>query len=306
MKTVEARTGILKRHIATEDETALDLAFKACQKLFEKHDGLRHQIDGILFCTQSPDYVMPQNACILHKLLELPENTFAVDINMACSGYIYTLSIARGLIHTGIAHNVLLINADTYSKYIHDKDRATRVIFGDGGAVSWITSAESHEGIIDMQCATSGANYDKFMIKAGACRIPKSEETSVPTTDSSGNVHTMETIEMDGAGILKFVSEKVPKQVVSILERNNYTIEDVDLFIFHQASKMVLDSLSRLLRIKKEKVFSNLQNIGNTVSASIPIALKDAMEEGKISKGDTVLISGFGVGLSWGTALIKI
>ncbi len=306
MALIEKKTGVFKRHIANENETALDLAVNACKKLFSMHEKAKNLIDGIIFCTQSEDYLMPPNSCLLHKLLELPDEVFSLDFNLACSGYVYGLALAQGLISAGTLKNVLLVNADTYSKYISKQDRSTRTLFGDGAAVTWITASDSEEGVVDLLCATSGKDYEKFIIKAGGCRLPKSSETSIYMKDQSGNIRTLENIHMDGLGILAFVNSKVPKQIKSILEKNELTVEDIDLFIFHQASKVALDSLVSLLKINPEKTFQNLSSVGNTVSASIPIALKDALESKKIVKGNKILISGFGVGLSWGTAIIDI
>ena len=199
----------------------------------------------------------------------------------------------------------MLINTDTYSKYIHAQDRSARVLFGDAAAVTWITASNSTQGIIDIQCSTSGKDYEKFIIPAGGCRMPKSKATTTPKIDNSENVRTLENIHMDGMGILVFVNSKVPKQIHCILKRNALTIDDIDLFVFHQASKLALDSLTRLLKINSKKVYKNIQDIGNTVSASIPIALKDAIDSKKINQGEKVLLSGFGVGLSWGTAIIQ-
>lgn len=306
MNIVEERVGVLKRHIAGEKETALDLAFQACRKLFSKDADLKKQVDGIIFCTQSGDYIMPPNACLLHKMLDLPDEVLAFDFNLACSGYIYGLAIAKGLICSGAAKNILLVNADTYSKYINRQDRSVRVLFGDGAAVSCITPADSGEGIIDVECATSGRHFDKFIIPAGGCRLPKSSETAIPAKDDSGNIRSQENIYMDGMGILVFVNSKVPKQVKDVLLRNNLSVENIKLFIFHQASKTALDSLMRILKIPPEKTHMNLSEVGNLVSASIPIALSDAMTKGKVSKGDKILLSGFGVGLSWATAVVEI
>ena len=306
MDLVEARSGVLKRHISPDGETALDLVFQACQKLFSKNGEVRDQIDGLLFCTQSPDYIMPPNSCILHKMLKLPESVLAFDFNLACSGHVYGLALAQGLILSGMATSVLLATADTYSRYIHKQDRSARVLFGDGAAVSWMTVSDSTQGIIDIQCATSGEGYEKFIIPAGGCRMPKSKETALPRRDASGNVRTLEHIQMDGMGILVFVNSKVPQQIRSILARNHLTLDDIDLFVFHQASKIALDSLTRLLKIKPERVYQNLREVGNTVSASIPIALKDALDKGRVSRGDKVLLSGFGVGLSWATAIMEV
>ncbi len=306
MELVEARSGVVKRHIARDDQTALDLAFQACQKLFREHKTAQSQIDGLIFCTQSPDYILPPNSCVLHKMLDLPEDVLAFDLNLACSGYIYGLALAQGLIQSGMAKNILLVTADTYSKYIHKQDRSARVLFGDGAAVSWITISHSQQGIKDIRCSTSGKNYQKFLIPAGGCRMPKGKKTAVAKADRSGNVRTLENIHMDGMGILAFVNSKVPQQIRNILARNTLAIEQIDLFVFHQASKVVLDSLTHILKIKPEKVYQNLRKVGNTVSASIPIALKDALNSAQVSSGHKVLLSGFGVGLSWGTAIIEI
>ena len=306
MNIVEERSGVVTRHIVKENETSLDIAVKACEYLLSRNDDLKGKIDGIIFCTESPDYILPPNSCILHKILDLPEDVLAFDFNLACSGYVYGLALAQGLIFSNMAKNILLVTAETYSKYIHTRDRSSRVLFGDGAAVSWITASDSTQGIIDIQCSTSGKNYKKFIIPAGGHRMPLSEETSIANTDKNGNVRTLENIYMDGMGILTFVKLKVPKQVRSILSRNNLTTDQIDLFVFHQASKMVLDALTRSLRLGEEKVYRNVHKVGNTVSASIPIALKNALDDGLASRGSKILISGFGVGLSLGTAIIEM
>ena len=180
------------------------------------------------------------------------------------------------------------------------------MLFGDGAAVSLISDSDDNKsGIIDVLCSTAGKDHEKFMIPAGGCRIPLSAKTKEAETDSSGNVRSGENIHMDGWGILVFINSKVPKQIREILKRNNLTTDDISLYVFHQASKMALDSLAKILKIKPEKVYENIGSVGNTVSASIPIALKDAFEEGKIKKGDKVFICGFGVGLSWASAIIQ-
>ncbi len=306
MKTVEGSVGVKKRHIARNNETALDLSFRACQKLLRRNKNLRERVDGIIFCTQSEDHIMPPNSCILHKWLNLSEDVFAFDFNLACSGYIYGLALAQSLILSNTAKNILLVNADTYSKYIHPGERSTVTLFGDGAAVSWITGSHSKQGILDIKCATYGKHFDKFIIRAGCCRMPKSEKTAVPMIDKSGNVRTLENIHMNGMEILAFVNSKIPQQIKWILSKNELKIADIDLFVFHQASKLVLDSLMRTLNIPWEKTHINLQDVGNMVSASIPVVLKDALDRGKVSRGDRILLCGFGAGLSWGTVIITV
>ena len=306
MSRVSARTGVAKRHVAREDETAFDLASRACARLFEEHLEAHDQIDAILFCTQSGDYVMPPNSCLLHESLNLPENVFAIDFNLACSGFVYGLGLAQSLLASGIATNVLLVTAETYSKHINPGDRSARSLFGDGAAATWITSSVSGRGLIGIQCATSGKDHRRFIIPAGGSRMPRTLETAVARLDDSGNLRSLEDIHMDGAGILSIVSSAVPRQVRTLLERANMTMDDIDLVILHQASKMVMDSLNARLRVPPEKSFSNLLEVGNTVSASIPIAMRDATDAGRIRPGDRILVSGFGVGISWATAIIEM
>ncbi len=304
MQKLSEKSGVLSRHIAADNETAFDLACIACDKLLKDDKDLIRSIDGIIFCTQSPDYIMPSNAFLLHKYLKLEQSVFAFDFNLACSGFIYGLSIARGFVATSLGSNILLVTADTYSRYVHPKDRSARILFGDGAAVCLISKTES-EGIIDIMLASSGKDFNSFYIPSGASRIPKSEKTAIAEVDSSGNTHTLEHIHMNGFGVWKFIASTVPKQINEILRRNGYSVKDIGLFIFHQASKMTIDSLINALKIDTEKVFTNIENTGNLVSASIPVALKDAENAGKLKMGDLIVLSGFGVGLSWGTIIMK-
>ena len=305
MDILEMSTGVQQRHIARDDETALDLGLEACHKLFQQSEEMYSKIDGILFCTQTPDHYTPNNACILHGRLNLGEAVFALHSNPGCSGYIYGLALAQGLMQSGMVENVLLVTADTLSKSVHKQDRSTRVLFGDGAAASWITESDSTQGIIDIECCTFG-DHDKIIVPAGGYRMPKSAEPAIPTTDHNGNVRTLENAHIDMMGILGFVNSKLPSHIRKILERNQLTLDDIDAFVWHQGGKVLLDSLSRRLRVDPEKVIQNLREMGNTSSSSIPIAMKDAMDCGKISCGDKVLLCGFGVGLSWGSAIIEV
>jgi 3-oxoacyl-[acyl-carrier-protein] synthase-3 len=301
LSRIEKRTGVQRRHLANATETALDLASRAAERLFEAHPGLRERVDAILFCTESADYHIPPNSCLLHGRLDLPESVFALDVDLGCSGYPYCLALARGLIAAGTASNILLVTADTYSKFIDPNDQAVRVLFGDAAAVSWITAGESG-GIIDVQCGTAGKYYEKFIIRGGGCRA--SEETDV-TANPTAPCRLAAKIQMDGASILAFSNAKIPPAINALLNRNGLTVPEIDLFLFHQASQVVLDSVSRLLRIDPRQEFSNLANVGNTVSASIPIALKDALTAGRLAPGNSVVLCGFGLGLSWSTMLLK-
>lgn len=304
MEKAAEKTGVYTRYFADENETAFDLSCKACDKLFDNNEITKESIDGIIFCTQSPDYIMPSNAFLLHKYLNLKQSVFAFDFNLACSGFIYGVAMARGFIATGLATKVLLVNADTYSKYIHPKDRSARILFGDGAAVT-VLSKQDDQGIIDIQLASSGKDYQSFYIPSGGLRTPKSTNTGIEQMDDSGNVHTPEKIHMNGFGVWKFIASTVPKQIHGLLEKNNYKVEDIDLYVFHQASKMTIDSLVKALKIDEDKVFNNLAQVGNLVSASIPVAMREAQIAGRLKRGDLVLLSGFGVGLSWGTIIMR-
>ncbi len=304
LQKVGEKSGVFSRHIASENETAFDLAAKAIDKLFASNIVLKEDVDGIIFCTQSPDYIMPSNAFLVHRHFDFKSNVWAFDYNLACSGYIYGLAICRGMIETGMAKKILLITADTYSKYINPEDRSTSVLFGDGAAVSLIEATEQ-SSIIDITLASSGKEYESFYIPAGGCRIPKSAATKEDIVLTGGNHTTLENIHMNGFAVWKFISVTVPAQIKELLQKNKLAISDVDFFGFHQASKLTLDSLFKALKIEGIKAYSNLGNVGNTVSASIPIALKNAEEDGKLKRGDLMVLSGFGVGLSWGSAIIK-
>lgn len=306
MARVAARVGVLSRHIARSNETALDLAVVACDALFRRNSDLRSQVDGIIFCTQTPDYVMPPNACVLHKALGLHDAVFAVDTTLACSGYVYSLALAQGLLLAGTCHNILVVTADTYSKLIHPGDRSARALFGDGAAVSWVTRSDDSIGLIDVLCETSGKGFEKFYVPAGGFRTPRTAETQREKTNASGNVMSDHHIQMDGMGVLAFVNSKVPGHVERLLARNGLTTHDIDLFVFHQASKLALDSLTRSFRLPPARVFDNLAHVGNTVSASIPISLAQALESGLARPGMRVLLCGFGVGLSWASALVQL
>jgi 3-oxoacyl-[acyl-carrier-protein] synthase-3 len=303
LEKITEKSGVYQRHIAGKKDTAYDLSIKACDKLFHTYD--KNNIDGIIYCTQSPDYIMPSNSFLLHKYFGLKDEIFAYDFNHACTGYIYCLAMANAFIKAGMAREILLVNADTYSKYINPKDRSTRVLFGDGAAATIVKESGSKRGIIDIDLSSSGSGYNKFWIPAGGLRLPKSDSTSVEMEDDRGNIRTQNDIEMDGFGVWSFINSVAPKQVSRLLKRNNVEKTNIDQFIFHQASKMTLESIMRVMRLNEEQVFINIHNIGNTVSASIPIALKDAIDQSKIDIGSTLILSGFGVGLSYGAILME-
>lgn len=304
IKKTEEKSGVKSRHITEPDQTALDLAIGAVDKLIASDFLIKHQIQAILFCTQSQDYIMPSNSFLIHKHFKFNQDVWTFDYNLACSGYIFGLAISRGILETGLAKSILLITSETYSKYINKKDRSTIILFGDGAAAS-IISDDKERGIIDVILSSNGEKFDTFYIPAGGCKLSKGINTKEITVDQSGNERNLENIHMNGFAVWQFISKNVSEQIFKLLERNNLCVNDIDLFVFHQASKLTLDSLIKILKINTDKVFINLKDIGNTVSSSIPIALKDAEDEGRLRNGDLILLSGFGVGLSWGSIIMR-
>lgn len=295
----EKRTGVFERRIAKPEETAYDLSLVAVRKLLDKHDLLMEKIDAIIFCTQSGDYIMPSNAFLLHRDLRLKSNVLAFDYNLACSGYIYGLVMALSFIRSGIAKNVLLVTSDTYSKYMKGNDRSTRMLFGDGASASWIgpTSDFSNPLITSFgafKLETDGNGWDKFIIKSGANRQPPTESRDLDYSDK---------IYMDGLRVLGLVNDRVVNQVHYLLRENAMAPEDIDQFFFHQASRLALNSLKIKLKLRDEKMFSNIKNIGNTVSSSIPILISDYFSQKKLISDSRLLLCGFGVGFSWASII---
>jgi 3-oxoacyl-[acyl-carrier-protein] synthase III len=306
IEKIEAKSGVKTRYRAAPGETALDLAVKACEKLFAADPEARNGIDALIFCTQSPDHIMPPNSYILQARLGLRRELFAFDYNLACSGYVYGLAISKALLESGVATRVLLVNADTYSRYINPRDRSTGILFSDAAAATIIAKELSQDSeIIDLAFESSGGNYEMFYIPAGGIRLPRGEGTSIEAVDQSGNYRSAENIHMNGFGIWRFIATEAPLQIKGLLKRNGIAVDGIDIALFHQASKLTLDSLVKSLAIPREKVYINLERVGNCVSASIPIALKDAELEGRLKRGDIALLSGFGVGLSLASAIIK-
>lgn len=285
-----AKIGINSRHIAAENETALDLAYNASQMVLENFD--RKLIDFVLLCTQSPDYFLPSSACILQDILGLRREIGAFDYNLGCSGYIYGLALAKSLIQSGLASNVLLIMAETYSKHIHSSDKSNRSIFGDGAAAT-IVSSTNNEQIHEFELGTDGKGSDNLIVRRGGMRPCN--------TDSIENY-----LYMNGPEIFNFTLDVIPDLVERVLLKNNLSLSSIDYCIFHQANKFILEYLRKKMRIDPGKFYLDMLQTGNTVSVTIPIALKDCYKSGLVKSGDKVLLVGFGVGYSWGATIISI
>jgi 3-oxoacyl-[acyl-carrier-protein] synthase III len=301
---ISSKTGIFQRHISAEDEFVSDMAIKASQKLFAENNIAPASIDFILLCTQSPDYFLPTTACLVQEALGIPTTAGALDFNLGCSGYIYGLAMAKGLIAAGIAKNILLITSETYSKFIHPKDKSNRTIFGDAAAATLITNGDGFASILDFELGTDGRGAKNLIVKKGAVRFPASENDE-DFVDEFDNVRNDKNLYMNGTEIFNFTSGAVPGLVKATLEKNKFNGDDISLYIFHQANKYMLNHLRKKLEIPEEKFYYFLTNCGNTVSSTIPIALKEAVQSGAATKGNKVLLAGFGVGYSWGGCVLS-
>ncbi|HEY0322621.1 MAG TPA: ketoacyl-ACP synthase III [Pyrinomonadaceae bacterium] len=303
------RTGIRVRHVARPEECASDLGVAAARHLFESNAVSPSEIDFLLFCTQSPDYFLPTTACIMQEQLGLRTDCGAIDFNQGCSGYVYGLSLAKSLIETDVARCVLLITADTYTKYINARDKSVRTLFGDGaaatlvGAVSW-----SDEGSLigPFVFGTDGRGAQQLIVPAGGMRRPFDAEAMIETEDEQGNWRSPQNLYMNGPEIFNFTLRTVPQVLDKLLLKSGRSLEEIDYFIPHQANKFMLERLQRRLKIPAEKFHVELETTGNTVSSTIPIAFESARRQGKIKAGDTVALIGFGVGYSWAATLVRV
>ena len=306
VQKIDEKTGIQVRHIAGEDECSSDLGVAAARKLFESGSCAPQDIDYVLFCTQSPDYFLPTTACLIQDRLGIPVSAGALDFNLGCSGFVYGLGLAQGLIESGQATRLLLITAETYSKFIHPRDRSVRTIFGDAAAATLVTAVDAEDALIGpFVFGTDGRGANNLIVPAGGLRRARSTETAREVTDDSGCVRSQDHLFMDGAEIFNFTLKAVPQSVCQLLERGHKTLEEIDLFVFHQANRYMLDYLRRKIKVPQEKFYVAMGHCGNTVSSTIPIALKHAQLEGRLKSGDLTMLVGFGVGYSWAAGLAR-
>ncbi len=303
VEKVAQKVGVDSRHLAAENETAGDLAEKAAIKLFEENRIDPKSIDFLMLCTQSPDYFLPSTACILQDRLGIPTSAGAFDYNLGCSGCVYGMAMAKGLIASGIAKNVLLLTAETYNKYLHPSDKSNRSIFGDGAAACLI-STEGFAEIGEFSLGTDGSGANNLIVKTGAARQRKATEKFVE--DDEDHVWFDDYLYMNGGNVFNFTLEVVPAMMKEILEKNHLEKDQIDYYVFHQANKFMLNTIRKVCVLPKDKFYVNLATTGNTVSSTVLIGLKDCMTNGTIKAGDKVMISGFGVGLSWGGTILSL
>lgn len=293
-----SKTGILRRHIAAAEETAVDMAVKAAERMFANGKVKREQVDFVILCTQSPDYLLPTSACIVQDRLGIPTRAGSFDMNLGCSGFVYGLALAKGLIETESAEAVLLLTADTYSKLLRAEDRSVRSIFSDAAAATLISARQGdlrgERYIGPFSFGTDGSGADNLIAWTGGFRNPRSSFEGAPY------------LEMNGPAVFAFGLKRVPEAIAELLKKCQLSLSGVDLFIFHQASMFMLETLRERLQIPPERFFVNIAHHGNTVSSTIPIAIRDASTQGRARPMSTLLLVGFGVGLSWAATLVKL
>ena len=295
---VAGKVGITERHIAADNETATDMAQKAAEQLFAQGVD-KSQIDFVLLCTQSPDYFLPSSACILQDRLGLSKDCGAFDFNLGCSGYEYGLAVAKGFIVAGIAQNILLLTAETYTKYIHPQDKGNMTIFGDA-ATATLVSTEGFAEIGEVVLGTDGSGAENLIVRSLGARNKALMNDA--QSDEDGNIVSGDHLYMHGGNVFNFTADVVPDMVEKLLKKSNLQHDDVDLWVFHQANKYMINYLRKLLDIDKDKFYIFMEKVGNTVSSTIPIALCEARKEDCLH--GHVLLAGFGVGLSWGGVML--
>jgi 3-oxoacyl-[acyl-carrier-protein] synthase-3 len=292
MELVYAKTGIQERHIAAPGECSSDLGVAAAEKLFTEHHVDRNSIDFLLFCTQTPDYPLPTTACLMQERLHLPTSIGALDYNLGCSGFVYGLALADGLIRSGAARRVLLVTAETYSKFIDPTDRSLRTIFGDGAAATLVEAAD-RPSLGSFVFGTDGSGGNMLLVAEGGAR-PKEH-----AIQSRKRRRWPSSLYMDGPELVKFSIDVAPPLVDRVLTAAKWRREEVDLYLIHQATVFMLDHLRERLALDREHTPEALRHCGNTVSSTIPILIEDLRRTGRLRPGRRTLMIGFGVGLSW-------
>ncbi|MGU5708815.1 3-oxoacyl-ACP synthase III family protein [Aeromonas hydrophila] len=300
------KTGIQSRPIASDTDTCSSMAVNAAKKLFEKQNISPDSIDFILLCTQSPDYKLPTTACVVQHELGIPTHVGALDFNLGCSGYVYGLSLAKGLIETGQCNRVLLITSELYSRYINKQDKSVRTLFGDAATATLIEGVKvAQDFLTNFVFGSDGSGDKNLIVPHGGSLNPINADSYVATPDNSGNVRSPSELYMNGAEILTFTLKSVPVLVNSILSGAKLETTDIDKVVFHQANKFMLDKLRKKTKFTEEQFLVSYEHYGNTVSSTIPLGLELALKDGKLHGGDKVLICGFGVGYSWAGCLIE-
>ena len=292
--------GIEQRRIAAPDVMASDLCFKAAQQLMADNDIDPKSIDVLLFMSQTADYRIPATSCLLQQRLGLPKETMCMDITLGCSGYLYALSTAFAYASIPGVNRVLLLDGETFSKIVNRRDKVDWPLYGDAGTATLVEKGDF--GPSTFLLYTDGSGEDKLKIHAGM-RNPITPDSCVEREREEGNVRTDLEVFMDGMDVFNFAISKVPRSVKQLLAETGETIDDVDYLVFHQANRFMMDFFVKKLKIAPERVPFCINKYGNTSSASVPLTISSELN-GKLEGSHTVVLSAFGAGLSWGSALL--
>jgi 3-oxoacyl-[acyl-carrier-protein] synthase-3 len=299
-------SGITERRVAEPGVTSVDLAACAARRLMRAHAIAPESIDFVIFATQTGDYQLPASACVLHGRLGLAKSCGALDIGLGCSAFPYGLSVANGLIATGVARRVLLINADTLTKVIHPRDRGLVPLHGDGAVATLLEPATGEEGLLGFELGTDGSGGEHLIVPASGARQARTAETAREVADASGSVTTAEHLHMNGPAVFQFSIRETPAMLKRAFEQWGIGPDDLDLLVLHQANKMMLDLIYKKVGVGAERQFFFVEKIGNMSGASSPMALAHAWREGRLRPGTRVAVAAFGVGLSWGAVLLRL
>jgi 3-oxoacyl-[acyl-carrier-protein] synthase-3 len=299
------KTGIEERRFVPQGMTASDLCFAAAEKLLEDKQVDKKEIDLVVFVSQTPDYRMPATSVILQNRLGLSKDTAAFDINLGCSGFVYGLSVIYSLVMQPHVKKALLLDGETRSKIYHPKDRNTAFLFGDGGVAALIEKDKKFKSSY-FNLGSDGARESLIKVNAGGYRNPTSVETlQEKVVDEHGNIRTEEHGYMNGADVFNFVLREIPENLKELYSFSQKDSSDMDYYIFHQANRFMNDYLRKKLKLPKEKVPESISKFGNTSSVSIPLTIVNCLQN-KLQGDKEILLCGFGVGMSWGSAILPV
>ena len=305
IQSISKMSGVKERRVADEQCSTADLGVFAAEKMFEAHAIDRESIDLIVVGTSTPDFQTPATACVIHGRLGLTQRCGAFDVSLGCSAFPYSLAAVHGMISSGLAKRALLIVADTITKIIHPEDRGLVPLHGDGAMACIVEKCESSAGDISFFLGTDGKSFKHLLVPASGTRIPRSEKTRTPIQDESGVVRTLEHLHMNGPAIFSFSLRHVPEMIRSALKEHNLSVDEIDMFLIHQANRKMVEQIYTVLKIPEQKQFYFMETIGNCSAASSPILLAEAWRQGVVKPGMTVAIAAFGVGLSWGITILR-
>lgn len=306
IERIKRSIGLDKRRVTDSNTTSTDLCHQAANKLIDGLKINKAEIDGLIFVTQTPDHFQPSNAAILHGRLGLEKHCASFDINLGCSGYVYGLWMAHMMIASGTCSKVLLLAGDTISKYVNPKDRSTAPLFGDAGSATLVEKSNSEQEAF-FSLHTDGAGHEFIKVPAGGFRRPSTPDTAIAREDTEGNWRSQDDIYMNGGEVFNFSIKTEPTAIIEILEYSQKTIDEINYVVFHQANKYIISNIAKRLKLPLEKApCETVSKYGNQSSASIPSTINDALGERVSSSNQQLVLSGFGVGLSWASAVVNV